>query len=258
MSEEYKAERISAVPGAAEFPGGYPMPRRRAYHAYSSSSAPSTALDEHDVTSIFGLPPDSVSPEILKSLQKMLTDVGDLRGRLDASERNRRHLEDQADLYPGLPCLNGHAFLRELDAFLFGESGRGDTEWGRLAVIHVDGIERAVGRLGTEVGAFALRYVWDVFHRAASEGEPLAYLGFGTFCWLLLGPEGQGVPDRLNGVLDALRQAPPVWRDRPIEIGVSAGVAPLLADLGAAQALDQADKARLRLTEPMPSDSVPG
>jgi len=246
MSDDYRTERIPSFPGASEFPGEHPMPRRRAYGAYANSSvATASTPQDHDVASIFGVAPESLPPGVLAALQRLLGEVGQIRGQLDAAERHRRQLEDQGDLFPGLPCLNGHAFIRELDAFLNGHSATIGQEWGQLAVIHTGGIEHAVGQLGLGAGDRALKHVWDILHRAALSGEPLAYLGFGTFSWLLIGQGSEVFQDRLASVAETLRQSPPMWYGQQIALDVSIGVAPLLAGQGAIQALNDADTDRL-------------
>ncbi len=249
MSDDYKAERIPSFSGTSEFPGGHPMPRRRAYGAYSNAASSSSSLDEHDVASIFGLPPESLPPEVVKTVQRMLNELSDTRGQLDAALRHRRQVEDQADLFPGLPCLNGHAFVRELDAFLSSESLNIGQDWGQLAVLHFDGIGHVAGRMGLTAGESILKHVWDILHRAALSGEPLAYLGFGTFSWLLIGQGADVSQDRLTRVVKSLRLSPPIWYGQSIALAVSVGTAPLVAGQGAVQALNDADQNRLGQVE---------
>jgi len=246
MSDEYKAERITSMSGASDFPGGHPMPRRRAYRAYASSALPGNGLDEHDIVSIFGLPADALPAEVVTSVQRLLNEAGDLRSQVDAAERHRRLLEDQADHYPGLPCLNAHAFVRELDAVFDTENRQMDAEWGTVAVVHIGGIERAVGTLGINVGDGALRHVWDALHRYALAGEPLAYLGFGAFCWLLIGPWAEDGQKRLSAALGVLHQSPPEWLGNTLDLTVSCGTAPLIAEGGAMSALSAADRNRVQ------------
>ncbi len=240
MSDDYKAERIPALPGTSEFPGGHSLPRRRAYRAYATSVAHDHVLDEVDVASILGAPASSLSPESLRALQRILADAGDLRRQLDAAEHHRRHLEDQADLYPGLPCLNGHAFLRELDAFMIEDAGRDGEEWARLWVIQADGLDHVVGQQGLGMGEAILKAIYNALHQVASDGEPLAYFGFGLFSWLMIGTD-QGESDRrLNAFLDAAKQE---------AVAITCGSSPLVVGKNAALALEDAEAERLRLTQ---------
>ena len=230
------------------------MPRRRAYGAYGSSTVSGASFDEHDVACIEGMPVDKLTPELVQIFQKLLSDAAALRGQLDAAKHHRRQLEDHADHYPGLPCLNGHAFVRELDAFLREQSTQNAEDFGHLAVIHVGGIEAAVGRWGIEAGEFAVLHIWGILHQRAQQGEPLAYWGFGTFSWLLIGSDAQ---DRLNIMLENLRQSPPQWQDAFVELHVSSGMAPVLGGKTAEQAVLDAESNRLNLTRTLPPDSVP-
>ena len=244
MSDDYKAERVFGVGGASEFPGGYPMPRRRGYRAYGGGTAPHSSLDEHDVASVLGVPVQALTPEMLAKLQKLLHDASDLRHQLDVAQHHRRQLEDQADLYPGLPCLNGHAFVRELDAFLREQSSQSAEDWGHLAVIHVAGGEAAAGQWGMEAGQAILYQVWDRLHGMAQDGEPLACWGLGGFSWLLIGPESE-VLRRVQSAQDALSGFHPIWENAEVTLTVTVGAAPLLKGQGAEQALSNADLDRI-------------
>jgi GGDEF domain-containing protein len=226
------------------------MPRRRAYGAYASSGQPQTPHQSHDFASIFGLPAESMAPEIIGAVQQMLNEAGDLRGQLAAAEHHRRHLEDQADLYPGLGCLNAHAFIRELDAFLAATSWQAEQIMGQLAVIHVGGLDLAVGLYGMDCGDQALRCLWERLRSQAMAGEPIAYLGFGLFCWLMIDPEAAQAEHRLTGAAQSLRQVPPLWREIPLLLSISTGLAPLIPEQGIVQTLRQADCNR---TSPSPA-----
>ena len=241
MSDDYKTERVFSLAGASEFPDGHPMPRRRAYGAYGNAAMPPPVLDQHDVASVLGLAVEALTPDLLRAIQKLLRDASDLRHQLDVVQHHRRQLEDQSDLFPGLPCLNGHAFVRELDAFLQDQSGQSADDWGHVAVIHVAGLDRAVGRWGLATGDTLVRQLWERLHQAALPGEPLAYWGLGSFCWLLIGPDANR---RVTSVQDAMRQC----QTADILLTVTAGLAPLLAGQGADRALDNADANRIQLT----------
>jgi len=251
MADDLKAERIPAFPGASEFPGGTSLPRRRAYRAYANSAAHDHASADVDVASILGVPAESLSQESLRILQRILGDAEDLRRQLDAAERHRRHLEDQADLYPGLQCLNGHAFVRELDAFMVEDSERHGEDWGWLWVIHADGIDHAAGRNGLAFGGKILRDIFEALRRTAQTGEPLAYLGFGTFGWVMIGQDAAGAQSRLNGFLAAAKMSV-----TGVPLDFTTGMAPLIAGKTATQAVEEAEIRRMQLTGPVSSDSV--
>ena len=242
MSDDYKTERVWAGLGTAEFPNGHPMPRRRAYRAYGAATVPTESFSEQDVASIFGLPVGAMSPEMLLVVQKLLSDAANLRSQLDVAQRHRRQLEDQTDHVPGLPCLNGHAFVRELDAFLQDQSAQDGDDWGHLAVLQVCGVEAAIQHWGMAAGEAVLNQIWEIIHGATQAGEPVAYRGFGLFCWLIIGGEAQ---TRLHNLQANLQNALPVWDQHPVPLTVSAGLAPLLSGQGAVQALDAADRQRI-------------
>jgi hypothetical protein len=204
-------------------------------------------LDEVDVASILGAPAESLSPESLKALQRLLSDAVDLRRQLDAAEHHRRYLEDHADLYPGLNCLNGHAFLRELDAFMVEDAGREGETWGWLWVIHTDGIDHAVNRYGIHAGEAILQGLFNTVHRAAYNGEPQAYFGFGLFCWLMIDPDPVETERRFAAFAE-MHTDP--------SLSLTYGKAPMVVGKTAAESLDQADQNRLRLTKLATSDTV--
>ena len=243
MDDEYKTERVFAVTGAADFQGGHPMPRRRAYRPYGSPvDAPH--FDEADVASVLGLPVHVLTPDVLAKLQKLLAEASQLRAQLDVAQHHRQQLEDHADHYPDLPGLNGHAFVRELDAFLRQAEPQQVPDWGQVAVIHVTGIEAVAETKGFAAARDIQRQVWDRLHQSAMAGEPLACLGHGAFCWLLIGPDAQR---RLTDVVLTVQQTLFPVGETTVTLAVSAGLAPLISGQGAESALNQADANRTQL-----------
>ena len=241
MSDEYRTERVLGAFADGGGMAGYPMPRRRGYGAYGTGhTAPRAPIQ--DMTSVFGQSAAALPEAVQEGLQRILGELAALHQQLDVARHQRHSLEDRADHYPDLPCLNGYAFVRELDAFLDSTATRDQQDWGYVAMIHVDGIEAAVARWGIAAADMAQRQVWETLYASSISGEPLAYLGYGSFCWLLIGADAVG---RVDVLLDALRALPLVFGEHPIPLTPTAGLAPLQSGQGAVAALEAAEAVRV-------------
>ena len=241
MTDEYRAERVLGAFADGGGMAGYPMPRRRGYGAYGTGhSAPRAPIQ--DMTSVFGHSAAALPEAVQEGLQRVLGELAALHQQLDVARHQRHALEDRADHYPNLPCLNGYAFVRELDAFLDSTAARDQQDWGHIAMVHVDGIEAAVARWGIAAADLAQRQVWECLHASSSPGEPLAYLGYGSFCWLLIGADA---PGRVGALVDALKTLPLVFNDHAISLTPTAGLAPLRSGQGAVAALEAAEVVRV-------------
>ena len=245
MGDDYRATPVLPSSAAVEFGDSPGMPRRRGYRAYGAAMAAEEVPSEGDAALILGVEPAGLPDGVMKAVMRLLGELGGLRLKAEAAERHHRLAEDLADHFPGLPCLNAHAFLREIDAYIQAESIAEDESIGVLALVHADGLDHWAGQHGFHAAELALRHVWDMVGNALEAGEPVAHLGHGMFCMLMIEREVSSATRRLDHLADQLRQTPVVWQDHPLSLAITVGYASVIGGMGAARALDEADENRL-------------
>lgn len=244
MADEYRAERILWRPGTTEFPAGYPSSRRHAAQAYRAATPEATPPSEEDAAQILGFGVGTLPADVLKIILKLLAEAGRWKAEANAADRHRHHLEDLADSYPGLPCLNTHAFLRDLDGFAQ-SGGEIGAQLGMVILIHVAGIDQAVAEHGMEAGDFLAHRVFETISARTPDGDLLACLGFGAYAVAVPGIGEDQARARLAELLEAFTAQVPDWRGAPMPLAVTGAVAPIVQGHSAALILHTADESRL-------------
>ena len=236
---DYRAERVRAAPGAAEFPPQHDLPQRRGYHAYAAAAAGGAAAPHavRDVASVLGLPAESLDPALLAALTPLLDEMDALRWQIEQEGRRRALLERAADRHWLLPCYNRRAFLRELNALL----AAGEAE-GVLVLIHVGGIEALRLDHGLAAADEALRHVGATILGNLRVSDMVGGLGGGDFAAAMLGrqPDPSGKPAE---IARRVNDPPLAWAGRPVVLPVAFGLAPLVPGRDAEQTLAEADRA---------------
>jgi len=237
MADEYRTERVLGVPRATEFPPQHDLPQRRGYHAYAAMHEP--APDPADVASVLGLPPDAIGPQVLAALAPLLDELDRLRWQSGQNDRRRDYLERAADRHPLLPCLNRHAFVREVDALL--QAGTVD---GTLAVIHVGGIEPLRRAFGMVAGDGALRHACANILASLRASDLVGCLDDSDFGLLLAAADLVSAAAKLDEIRRRIVDPPFTWQGGPITLLTAIGTHPLGRGDSAEQALADADRHR--------------
>ncbi len=244
MADDYRAERVLWRPGTTEFPAGYPSSRRHASQAYRAATPPADPPSEEDAAQILGFGVGTLPADVLKIILKLLAEAGRWKAEANAADRHRHHLEDLADSYPGLPCLNTHAFLRDLDGFAQSGSEIG-AQLGMLILIHVAGLDQAVAAFGMDAGDFLGHRVFETISARTPDGDLLACLGHGAYAIAVPGIDAIQAQGRLDDILAAFAVDTPDWQGVPLPFAVTGAIAPIVQGQSAALILHTADENRI-------------
>lgn len=244
MADDYRAEKVLWKPGATEFPAGFPSSRRHANQAYRAATPPTDPLTEHDAASILGFEVGALPDDVLKIVLKLLAEVARWKAEADAALRLRHHLEDLADSFPGLPCLNAHAFMRELEGFAQSGTEIG-ASLGMVLLIHVAGIDQATARHGLAAGDFLSRRVFDALTTQTPQGDPIACLGFGAYAVAAPGIDQTSAARRLDDLARGLSALTVEWQNQPIALSITGAAAPIIQGQAAVEIMRAADERRL-------------
>lgn len=243
MADDYRAEKVLWKPGVTEFPTGFPSSRRHANQAYRAATPPTDPLTEHDAASILGFEVGTLPADVLKIVLQLLAEVGRWKADADAAQHLRHHLEDLADSFPGLPCLNAHAFMRELEEFAQSGTEIG-AHLGMVLLIHVAGLDQAVANHGLAAGDFLSRQLFDAITAQTPQGDPIACLGYGAFAIAVPGIDQTAAVRRLEDLVRGLSTQVIEWQGQPIRLSVTSATAPIFQGQAAVEIMHAADERR--------------
>jgi GGDEF domain-containing protein len=258
MADDYRAEKVLWRPGTTEFPTGHPSSRHHANQAYRAAAPAPEAPTEEDAASILGFGVGTLPADVLQIILKLLAEAGRWKAEANAADRHRHHLEYLADSYPGLPCLNTHAFLRDLDGFAQSATqsatqsangiepgGEIGAHLGMVLLVHVSGIDQAVARHGLDAGDHLAHRIFESISARTPDGDLLACLGFGAYAVAVPGIDADTAQRRLDELLTGLAALAPDWRGEAVPVSATGAIAPIVQGQSAALILHIADESRL-------------
>ena len=245
MAYEYRTEPTLGMPKTTEFPQQHDLPQRRGYSAYAAHPSNSGLKHSiHDVAMVLGVAAEAISESMFASLVGLLGEMDQLRWQVDHEAGRRDAMARRADRHSFLPCLNRHAFLRELDSFL------GDPDLlGVLAVISVGGVERLRMAHGLAAHDGALRHICATLLGNLRASDLVGCLGGSDFAVLMVAAENvageSGAGAKLAEIRRHINDPPFVWLDQPMTLEPVVGLCALSYGDTADIALSNVDRSLL-------------
>lgn len=193
----------------------------------------------HDVASIHGLDPESLTPEVARALQQLSEEAAHLNEALQAAAHriDRLEREVETDSLTGLHdrggLLHEIAHMRSIDR----REGGGST-LALLDLEEIPEIRRRDGRLGMEG---VVSQMAGALSRVVAAGEVLAYLGEGEFAIILPGRPPEEAGERARAILAEALAKPFRWAGRDHRLSATVGLAPVTGATGADDDADAPD-----------------
>jgi diguanylate cyclase (GGDEF)-like protein len=154
----------------------------------------------------------------------------------------RDRLETAARTDPLTDSLNRHA----LDAVIETHREKAGVG-GSVAVVDIDDLKRFNDEHGHTAGDIAIRAVARAIRALVRSDDLVFRWGGDEFLLVLFGLDAEEAQNRMAGVNAALTGMRLPGVDRPVDVAVSVGVAPILPGVSLDQAIEQADNAMYRL-----------
>lgn len=244
--EKYGPERVQRAEAASPYDHGrggsslfHHRPKVQGYDAAPSSPP----VEAEDVASFLGLPADRLTPELLAALSPLWSELEHAHWRAEQAENRLTWVEQQSDRHAILPCLNRHAFLRDLGVVLAEPQPDGI-----LALISVLGVEAWRHSRGLTAGDGLLRQICGCLVGGLRATDPVAGLGGSDFAVLLLATDRDAARAKVLTVARWISALSPDEGIYPLSVEV--GFHDLEAEESAEDALAAADRDR----RPLASD----
>ena len=204
---------IAPSGGQGGFAGRQPHPERQ--------FAPHDDTPAVDVAAVLS-EEHSLSPAMQARFLELAEQAERLRGEVERVRMHESYLEGAADRHPTLPALNRRAFMGGLTRLLQA-SERAELP-GSLAVLHVSGIEAVREAHGLEAASAALTFVAEEIMTELRQTDLLGYLDSSDFAIALAVAEHEGAKAKIDRIATTLAATPFLWEDRPVVLGVTAGM----------------------------------
>ena len=205
------------------------------------SPSPAWACDN---PMLLGIPRGEFTANVRRALWVLLGEARNLRGELERTRASLQRAEQAVDRDHLLPVLNRRAFVRELDRQIASAS-RYDTP-ASLAYIDLDGLKVINDSHGHACGDAFLVHFSLILLSTLRTSDIVGRLGGDEFGAVLLHAEEVQAQATCARIAATIEELPFIWRDRPIPIRFTAGVAQIARGMDAEKALAKADAAMYR------------
>jgi GGDEF domain-containing protein len=177
-----------------------------------------------------------------------------LREELERVRMHETWLENAADRHPSLPALNRRAFMGAL-ARLLQASERAELP-GTLALVHVAGIEAVRQTHGLAAASAALAFVAEEIMTELRQTDLLGYLDSSDFAIALAVAEPDGAKLKIDRIVTTLAATSFLWEEKPIPLGILAGMVHFEQGMTAEALLAAADQAMMSGTSELSSSAI--
>lgn len=239
MVNQFRSDPIYSVGHVNEYVREQDLHQSGHHSPYPPNEPPATEHSIGDVASILGLPDDLVTPEVMRSVTRLLAEVDRLRWLETQHRRRQAYLEGLSERDALVACLNRRGFMRELEAFL--STGGGD---GTLVVLHVNGIELIRQVHGLSAGDGALRHIAANLVGSFRSSDLVGLLGVTDFAVLMTATDLHAGREKVREVMERINAQPFMWQGQTYSFAMFSGYHVLAAGESAEAALAAADRAR--------------
>jgi diguanylate cyclase (GGDEF)-like protein len=237
---------VAPAGGQGGFAGRQPPRDRNAAQRHSSPAV--------DVAAVLGSADQGLSPALQACFLELVEQAERLREDLEHARMHETYLENNVDRHPTLPALNRRAFMGALSRLLQ-TSERAELP-GSLAVLHVSGIETVRERHGLAAASAALAFVAEEIMTELRQTDLLGYLDSSDFAIALAVAEAEGAKAKIDRIATTLAATPFLWEEKPIALGISAGMVHFADGMTAEALLVAADQAMMSGTSELSSSAI--
>lgn len=234
---------VAPAGGQSGFAGRQPrQPSKPAAHTQSPAV---------DVAAVLGDAEQALSPAMQACFLELVEQAERLREELERVRMHETYLETAADRHPTLPALNRRAFMGALSRLLQA-SERAELP-GTLAILHVAGIEAVREAHGLAAASAALTFVAEEIMTELRQTDLLGYLDSSDFAIALAVAEPDGAKAKLDRIVSNLAATSFLWEDKPISLGIAAGMVHFGEGMTGESLLAAADQAMMSGTSELSS-----
>ena len=242
----YIPPSVAPAGGQGGFAGRQPQQERK-----PESSGPAPIVD---VAAVLGATEQALSPAMQACFLELVEHVERLREELERVRMHESYLANAADRHPSLPALTRRAFMGALTRLLQ-TSERAELP-GSLAVLHVSGIEKLREAHGLAAAGAALAFVAGEIMTELRQTDLLGYLDSSDFAIALAVAEPEGAKAKIERIATTLAATPFLWQEKPIGLGIAAGMVHFEAGMTAESLLAEADQAMMSGTSELSSSAI--
>jgi len=204
-------------------------------------SAKITQLVANPKAAAFAIPETEFTPRVRKAIQMLIHEVERLSRQ---SAETRARLEDlirTADQDMLLPVLNRRAFMREISRFIAFAERYGTRA--SLIYFDLDQFKAVNDAYGHAAGDAVLRHFCAQLSGNIRDSDILARVGGDEFAVILAHGSLEQAKEKGAALMQVLREQPPSWNGREVNLTFSYGAHELHAGETADIAMEQADRA---------------
>jgi len=210
--------------------------------AAKGPGSPVTAVTEVTATaSVMGIPESEFTPRVRDAIMTLMHEVDRLRREVEQTRARLEDLAKAADQDMLLPILNRRAFVREVSRFI-GFSERYGTP-SSLLYFDLDNFKAVNDAYGHAAGDAVLRHFSELITSQIRDTDVLARIGGDEFAVILTHVTLEQATKKGISLSQKLRENPPKWEGKEIELSFSCGAYELHAGIDPDNAISHADKA---------------
>lgn len=190
--------------------------------------------------SLFGIPPEEMTPKVRSAIMTLLHEVEVLREEVESAARRLEELEQLADLDPLAPVANRRAFVRDLSRMM-SYCKRYDVPASML-YFDVNDLKRINDEYGHAGGDTVLIHVANTLVTNTRESDIVGRLGGDEFAVLLAQASEDQALEKGAQLANAIASAPIRFNGKDIAVNVAFGAYTFEPHEKPTEVLDNADK----------------
>jgi diguanylate cyclase (GGDEF)-like protein len=191
--------------------------------------------------SVLGIPEAEFTPRVRDAIMTLMHEVDRLRREVEQTRARLEDLAKAADQDMLLPILNRRAFVREVSRFIAFSERYGTPS--SLIYFDLDNFKAVNDAYGHAAGDAVLRHFSDLIASQIRETDVLARIGGDEFAVILAHVTSEQAAKKCSSLSQKLRDNPPVWNGKEVELSFSCGAHELHAGIDPDHAISHADKA---------------
>lgn len=194
-----------------------------------------------DVATIMGVPEAELTPKVRAAIDRLMAEVQSLREDMSRAQRRIEYLEQLADRDPLAPVLNRRAFVRELTRMITFSERYGMP--GSVIYFDIDGMKRINDTWSHAAGDAVLKHIAEILIDDVRASDIVGRLGGDEFGVILAQADAAAATAKAKRLAAAIGANPVVWRDQPLDLGISYGIYTFTGGEKVDEALSAADEA---------------
>ena len=211
--------------------------RRERVRGSEETAAPSVAAS----VVLAGIPEAELTPTVREALMKLLTEVQQLRRKIQDSQARIAFLERLADEDALTPIANRRAFVRELTRIISFSQRYGTAA--SVVYFDINGMKQINDVHGHAAGDAALLHIAKILLDNIRSSDIVGRLGGDEFGVILAQSNEHQAQQKAAALAEAIAATPLRWNDDEITLSAAYGIHCFLASDDPQQAIDAADRA---------------